>query len=323
MTPTAHLEAAWTERLACPQCAGSLRVDIPGAAEHLECTSCAARYPVRDGIPTFVDLAVSPQAAEIAQRDNEAASYEGLFLAWESYLEAPPLVRDLGPLPSDWVLEVGAGTGRVVREYIRSVTGVVAIDFSFESLRHIRRSLDLVPEAHGKLVPVHADACALPIKPGSFDRTVSCGMLQHLPSEDHRARAIAGMAAALRPGGRFVMQARHWSRTHAFYEVRKHSAFARRVASFLIGNASGGVDVPRSATYADGTVSLYNTTAAELRDLAERAGIHVDRLVGRIHAAQGMARLGVVRPLVERAIERTPLSLLAAQEVVVVGTRTG
>ena len=131
------------------------------------------------------------------------------------------------------------------------------------------------------------------------------------------------MAAALRPGGRFVMQARHWSRTYAFYEVRKHSAFARRVASFLIGNASGGVDVPRSATYADGTVSLYNTPAAELRELAERAGIHVDRLVGRIQAAKGMARLGVVRPLVERAIEHTPLSLLAAQEVVVVGTRTG
>jgi hypothetical protein len=36
-----------------------------------------------------------------------------------------------------------------------------------------------------------------------------------------------------------------------------------------------------------------------------------------------MQRLGVVRPLLERAIERTPLSLLAAQELVVVGTRTG
>jgi hypothetical protein len=131
------------------------------------------------------------------------------------------------------------------------------------------------------------------------------------------------MAKALRPGGRFVMQARHWSQTHAFYEARRDSGFARRVATMLIGNASGGVDVQRSATYADGTVSLYNTPADELRDLAERAGVHVDRVVGRIQAAKGMQRLGVLRPLVERAIERTPLSLVAAQEVVAVGTKEG
>jgi SAM-dependent methyltransferase len=322
-TSLATLEAVWTERLACPKCGAALRVDQPGAAKHLECTGCTARYPVRDGIPSFVDIAGSEQAAEIAQRDNEAASYEGLFLAWESFLEVPPLVRDLAPKKSDWILEVGAGTGRVVREYIRNVAGVVAIDFSFESLRHIRRSLELVPEAHDKLVPVHADATALPIRPGSFDRTVSAGMLQHLPGADARARAIAGMARSLRPGGRFVMQARHWSRAHAFYEHRKDSPFARRLASFLIGNASGGVDVPRSATYADGTVSLYNTPADELRDLAQRAGLHVDRVVGRIQTAKGMQRLGVLRPLAERVLERTPLSLIAAQEVVAVGTRTG
>lgn len=323
MTPTAFLEAAWTEHLACPKCGGPLRVDAPGSAKNLDCTACSARYPVRDDIPSFVDVAESPQAAEIAQRDDEAASYEGLFFAWESFLEVPPLVRDLRLRRDDWVLEVGAGTGRVVREYIRQVAGVVAIDFSFESLRHIRRSLALVPEAQSKLVLVHADATALPIKPASFERTVSVGMLQHLPSEEHRARAIAGMARALRPGGRFVMQARHWSHVHAFYEARRESAFARNVAVALIGNGSGGVDVKRTNNYADGTVSLYNMPAAELRELVERAGIHVDRMVGRVHGVKGIQRLGVFRPVVERLLEGTPLSLLASQELVAVGTKTG
>jgi len=323
MTPTAFLEAAWTEHLACPKCGGSLRVDAPGAAKHLDCTACAARYPVRDDIPSFVDVAGSPQAAEIAQRDDEAASYEGLFFAWESFLEVPPLVRDMQVRRDDWVVEVGAGTGRVVREYARHVGGVVAIDFSFESLRHIRRSLTLVPEALSKLVPVHADATALPIKSGSFDRAVSVGMLQHLPSDSHRARAIGGLARALRPGGRFVVQARHWSRTHAFYETRRDSAIARSIANVLIGNGSGGVDVPRTANYADGTVSLYNTPAAELREMAEREGIHVDRMVGRVLGVKGIQRLGVLRPVVERLLERTPLSLVVAQEVVAVGTKTG
>jgi len=321
MTPYATLEAAWTERLACPKCGGNLRVDIPGAAHHLDCTACAARFPIRDGIPSFVDLAGSEQAAEIAQRDEEAAAYEGLYLAWESFLEVPPLVRDLAPRMTDWILEVGAGTGRVVREYIRNVTGVVAVDFSIESLRHIRRSLDLVPEAAGKLVPVHADACALPVRQATFDRTVSAGMLQHLPSAEHRARAIAGMARALRPDGRFVLQARHWSLAHAFYDTRRDSSLARRVVDLLVGNGPGGVDVQRSATYADGTVSLYSTPASELGALTSQAGIRLDRVVGRLQAVKGIQRLGVLRPVVERALERTPLSLVAAQEVVAVGCR--
>jgi SAM-dependent methyltransferase len=321
MTHPASLEAAWTERLACPKCGGSLHAHPPGAAEHLACAACSVKFPVRDGIPSFVEGTGTDQAAEIVQRDEEAAAYEGLFLAWESFLEVPPLVLDLALRPTDWVLEVGAGTGRVVREYIRKVAGVVAVDFSIESLRRIRRSLDLVPEAAGKLIAVHADACALPVRRSSFDRTVSAGMLQHLPSSDHRAKAITGMARALRPGGRFVMQARHWSRTHAFFDARRSSAVARRVADLLIGNASGGVDLRRENTYADGTVSIYNTPADELRELATQAGIRVDRVVGRIHALKGIQRLGAARPLLERVLERTPFSLLAAQEVVAVGTK--
>lgn len=323
MSTSAFLEAVWTERLACPTCAGRLEAEPRGAAEHLVCAACAVKFPIRDGIPSFVESTGTDQAAEIAQRDEEVASYEGIFLSWESYLEVAPLARDLAPRKTDWVLEVGAGTGRIVREYIRSVAGVVAIDFSMESLRHIRRSLELVSGAAGKLVLVHADACALPIRPGSFDRTISAGMLQHLPSEDHRARAVAGMARSLRPGGRFVMQARHWSAAHAFHDTRRDSGVVRRLTDVLIGNASGGVDVPRFTTYADGTVGIYNTPADELRDLAERAGIAVERVVGRIHGVKGMQRLGVLRPLVERVLERTPLSLMAAQEVVAVGTKRG
>ncbi|MEZ4302938.1 MAG: methyltransferase domain-containing protein [Polyangiaceae bacterium] len=321
MTHSAALEAAWIEHLACPACAGTLTAEPPGAATHLACAACSVRYPVRDGIPSFVEPDKSEQAAEIAQRDHEASAYEGLFLSWESFLEVAPLVRDLKPARDHHVLEVGAGTGRVVREYIRNVERVVAIDFSFESLRHIRHSLGLLPEVQPRLIPVHADACALPVKPASFDRVISAGMLQHLPSAAHRARAIEGMGRALKPGGRFVLQARHWSQAHSFYEGRRGNKVVGALANFLVGNSSGGIGLERTNQYADGTVSLYNTEGAELRELVEQAGIRVERVVGRIHNIKGMQRLGTVRPLVERVLERTPLSLLASQEVVAVGTR--
>lgn len=51
--------------------------------------------------------------------------------------------------------------------------------------------------------------------------------------------------------------------------------------------------------------------------------MRVDRLVGHIQAAKGMQRLGVVRPLLERALERTRLCRSSRHEVVVVGTRAG
>lgn len=320
MSDTSTLEPLWARYLACPRCSGELRPEPAGAAERLVCAPCAAAFPVRDGIPSFVEAQQSEQAAEIAQRDAEAEAYEGMFLAWEDYLEATPFADDIRPRAHHCVLEVGVGTGRILREYIRRVAAVVAVDFSFESLRYVRRSLDLVPGAQEKLVLVHADACALPVRSGVFDRAVSAGMLQHLPGAEHRARAIAGMARALRPRGRFVMQARHWSRVHALHDAHRDSALVGRLANLLIGNASGGWE--RTSVYADGGVALYNTDADELRELVERAGLHVRRLVGRIHGVKGMQRLGAVRPLVERLVERVPsLSLCTGQELVVVAKK--
>lgn len=322
MIDTSILETAWAKYLACPRCAGGLRAEPPGAAERLTCAGCATAFPVHDGIPSFVQPHESEQAAEMAQRDEEVVAYEGMFLAWEDYLEVTPLVNDLRPRGGDWVLEVGAGTGRVLREYVRRVEGIVAVDFSIESLRYIRRSVGLLPGIPEKIVLVHADACALPVRPAVFDRTISAGMLQHLPSADHRARAIAGMARALRPGGRFVMQARHWSRVHELRSTHRDSAVVRRLADVLIGNVSGGSVLERTNVYADGTVALYNTTGGELRELVERAGIRVDRVVGRIHGVKGMQRLGALRPIVGRAIELVPaLSLLTGQEVIAVGDK--
>lgn len=325
MATSDNLEELWTQYLACPACSGGLKVDGGGSTRHLECVQCASRYPVIDDIPSFVEVSASEQAAEIAQRDAEAQSYEGNFLAWETFLEVMPLLRDLRPKRTDVVLDVGAGTGRFVREYVRDVKLAVAIDHSRESLRHLRRVLSLAtrPGETGRCIVVHGDACALPVRPGAFDAAVSIGMLQHLPGEDHRGRAVSGMARALRPGGRFILQARHWSRMHELNDRHRDNPVVRRVADLLIGNADGGLRLTRTAHHAGGSVLMYNITAEELRELADRAGLRLDRVVGRLLCAKGFHRLGVARPLLERALERTPLSLLAGQEIVAVGTAPG
>ncbi len=322
MPTLSMLKEIWSQHLACPKCSGSLRYEETGNSEHLECLLCKKRYPVLDRIPSFVETTGSDQAREIEQRDKETEAYEAVFLAWESYLEIEPFLRDLAPKPTDVVLDVGAGTGRFVREYVRNVGLVVAVDHSMESLRFMRRSVDLVAPAVRKLVPIHADACALPFRQGTFDSVVSLNMLQHLPSDDHRLRAITGMARSLRVGGRCVLQARHWSTMHALHDQHRGNALVKRLAELLIGNADGGTGRLRVTHLADGAVAIHNLSAQEIRSLAERAGLDVDRVVGRLICAKGMNRLGVLRPLLERVLERTPLSLVAAQEVVVTARRS-
>lgn len=50
--------------LACPLCKTEVRHQVTPAGEHLVCTSCGRRYPVREGIPIMlIDEAEIPTAA--------------------------------------------------------------------------------------------------------------------------------------------------------------------------------------------------------------------------------------------------------------------
>jgi uncharacterized protein YbaR (Trm112 family) len=48
------------EVIACPRCHGPLAV----AAEHIDCVSCALRFPIVDGIPVLLLTDAVPLATE-------------------------------------------------------------------------------------------------------------------------------------------------------------------------------------------------------------------------------------------------------------------
>jgi uncharacterized protein YbaR (Trm112 family) len=57
--PVPFLDENVLRQLACPACAGDLRLDI----SHLRCIACERAYPVIDGIPVLiVERAESPDA---------------------------------------------------------------------------------------------------------------------------------------------------------------------------------------------------------------------------------------------------------------------
>ncbi len=100
-------------------------------------------------------------------------------------------------LASPRVLDLCCGTGDLAAAVARAGAGarVVAGDFSFEMLRHLRAKQAATPL-------VALDALGLPFRDGSFDAvTVGFGVRNW----GDRPRGFADVRRVLRPGGRFAI----------------------------------------------------------------------------------------------------------------------
>ena len=174
-------------------------------------------YPIRDGIPLLLPLALlDAQKSEIAARDAQVGDYDAMtFLNYFGKVEIPLTLQALRPNPADCLLEAGCGTGRMTRILSGTVREIVAIDFSFESLRVNRRKLLAAGVTNVHLV--QADLCRLPFAECAFDRVVSCQVLEHVPGPDARAAAVSSLSAVLKPGGTLALSAyKHSLLTRAF-----------------------------------------------------------------------------------------------------------
>ena len=113
------------------------------------------------------------------------------------------IARVLGePRSIDAALDVCCGTGAAMR-HLRPLCRerVVGLDFSAGMLAEAERRLADVPGT-AAIELVRGDALALPFE-GAFDVVTSVGAFGHVRREDEDA-FVAGIARALRPGGRFV-----------------------------------------------------------------------------------------------------------------------
>jgi len=146
--------------------------------------------------------------AERRQRDLEAPKYDRLLgLRLLSAWEIPATLRPLQVGATDRVLEVGCGTGRFSVQIAGACRELIAVDHSFDSLRILERKLSITRSESTLLV--QGDATRLPIQSGWATRAVSCQMLEHLPADEMRRRAISELARALAREGRLALSA-YW-----------------------------------------------------------------------------------------------------------------
>lgn len=198
------------------------RAQLLTGEEELQCTECRRRFPVVDGIPSFVlpDLSTAHEReewlrkqSEMQARDEQASQYDHLLgLLLISPVETRLALRALQDRSRRFttLAEIGCGTGRMLQHFATLTDFVVGVDFSLQSLRVCRQRMQHAGVLERTLL-IHADACFLPLADEVLDAIASCQLVEHLPSDRLRRQVLAEMARVLKAGGRYAVSGYHWS----------------------------------------------------------------------------------------------------------------
>lgn len=140
-----------------------------------------------------------------------------------------------GPGPRLRALDLGCGTGDVLRGVDRERLRVFGVDRVLEMLAVAVRNNP------GDRFAA-SDAMRLPFRPGSFDVVVSAGVLEYLPDP---AAALRGVRELLRPGGHLILSLPN--RASLFRKLSRIEEACERPLSRALGRVRGLplTDTPR------------------------------------------------------------------------------
>jgi SAM-dependent methyltransferase len=112
------------------------------------------------------------------------------FSLWR-LIEYPQTASWLDAASGDLILDIGSGTSSFGQMLAREGARVVVVDLSRERVEWQRNKAQTVLGAHAQFIlPVVADATALPFRAGAFNRVTSVSALEHVPDDRHAASEI-------------------------------------------------------------------------------------------------------------------------------------
>lgn len=115
------------------------------------------------------------------------------------------------------LLEIGSGTGALLRHLLRQGVPARGVEISAERIADGRR-------LYGELPIDKVDGVALPFPDGSFDTVLSFDVFEHIRDSDAHLREVRRV---LKPGGRYLLQTPNkW--TNAPFETLRWRGFGWR-----------------------------------------------------------------------------------------------
>lgn len=186
------MDAALLDLLCCPLDQGAPLVEAGGS---LECSTCATRYPVVDGIVVFLTAQQlsDQEEKERRLRSDESARYDGMYAGYTDLVEVPTVVRRIGQ-PVGPIIDAGCGTGRITEALAALAQPIVAVDYSEACLRRMQQRTE-----GAAVLAVQADLRQLPLRSGVMAAAISIEVHPH-QRDRRREQYLAELARVMAPG---------------------------------------------------------------------------------------------------------------------------
>jgi SAM-dependent methyltransferase len=156
---------------------------------------------------------VNNQEAEIVARDNSADESEEWYVKnkgkYHNEIEINNVLRYLKPKAEDNILDAGSGTGRITRILAKKCRKIYALDFSKKSLEVLAQQVQ--KESIHNVVYISANLAQEFELDEKVEKAVSVQVIQHIPTESGRQKAVKNVYNSLKNGGTFVMVAYNWN----------------------------------------------------------------------------------------------------------------
>lgn len=214
------MKLALLEILACPGCAGTLRLETKDEGEivdgTLACTGCSEIYPITNGIPRFVkpdNYAMSFGYQWNLFSRTQLDTFNGTSQSADRFYPETGWTKE--GLKGKWVLDAGCGAGRFLDVVSQNECQVVGIDLS-SAIDASKKNL----EGRENLHLIQASIYELPFKAGVFDACYSIGVIQHTPDP---AKTMATLPKFLKTGGEIavtIYERKPWTMLYSKYWFR-------------------------------------------------------------------------------------------------------